>query len=238
MRNAGIKSITEQLIQSFSSEKKTTCAWLNHYSALQVMESGVDLKCCDFVGVDGQFLLMLMGMPLCFRTSADSVLPLLFDRLPPSRVGILGGTNTALAEFRTHFQLRWPEHELAFMKNGFDELPTSSELPDLLKTFQADIVIIGLGSPLQEQYLTQIAKLEFSSSPKIAFTCGGWIDQLPMGTYYPKWAYPLGLTWAVRLAREPRRLWRRYTLGASKAFNERRQLRSFVGQLITFGGHQ
>jgi hypothetical protein len=47
-----------------------------------------------------------------------------------------------------------------------------------------------------------------------AMTCGGFLDQILQSNYYPAWAYPLRLNWLVRLAREPRRLWRRYTVEA------------------------
>jgi N-acetylglucosaminyldiphosphoundecaprenol N-acetyl-beta-D-mannosaminyltransferase len=48
-------------------------------------------------------------------------------------------------------------------------------------------------------------------------TTGSYIDHLAdwdgvSASWYPRWADVLRLNWLYRLAREPRRLWRRYTI--------------------------
>jgi beta-1,4-glucosyltransferase len=58
-----------------------------------------------------------------------------------------------------------------------------------------------------------------------ALTCGGFLDQALQVNYYPAWAYPLRLNWLVRVLREPRRLWRRYTVDAVRAVAARAELR-------------
>jgi hypothetical protein len=85
------------------------------------------------------------------------------------------------------------------------------------------IAVLGLGAPLQDHYA-----LATASPGILVATCGGWLDQFAGDTYYPAWAYPLRLNWLVRLAREPRRLWRRYTIDALRALWSRAALIQYV----------
>lgn len=62
----------------------------------------------------------------------------------------------------------------------------------------------------------------------LVVTCGGWLDQFSGDSYYPSWAYPLRLNWLVRLAKEPRRLWGRYTVHAVRAVRSRAELVDYV----------
>jgi N-acetylglucosaminyldiphosphoundecaprenol N-acetyl-beta-D-mannosaminyltransferase len=65
-----------------------------------------------------------------------------------------------------------------------------------------------MGAPLQERFLLQLADDGWHG---IGFTCGGFLDQLIDGkNYYPAWADRLNIRFLYRLAKEPRRLWRRY----------------------------
>lgn len=73
-----------------------------------------------------------------------------------------------------------------------------------------DIVICGMGGVIQETFLLALTRGGWSG---VAFTCGGYLDQLSQGLqYYPKWVDKYNMRWAYRLAKEPRRLWRRYLL--------------------------
>ncbi len=67
---------------------------------------------------------------------------------------------------------------------------------------------------LQEQWALDVAAVLPAG---LVLTCGGFFDQIHPARYYPSWAYALRLNWAVRLAREPGRLWRRYSVEALEA---------------------
>jgi len=67
-----------------------------------------------------------------------------------------------------------------------------------------------MGSLVQESFLLALMG---SGWRGLGFTCGGFLDQLSNGfNYYPKLVNALNLRWAYRLAKDPRRLWRRYLL--------------------------
>lgn len=222
--------LAESLLASHGRRQRTTCAWLNHYTALRAYSSGVDLAPVDLVPIDGQLLLKILGRDANERTSADTVLPLVLDRLPATHVAVVGGTPEASQSFGKAFIERWPQHTLAILKDGYSGRPSPSALEREIRRERCEVVIIGLGAPVQEQYISHLSSSFSRTDPLLAFTCGGWMDQFAMKDYYPRWAYPLRLTWLVRLAREPRRLWRRYTIDGVGALLQRRELRSFVNR--------
>jgi N-acetylglucosaminyldiphosphoundecaprenol N-acetyl-beta-D-mannosaminyltransferase len=76
---------------------------------------------------------------------------------------------------------------------------------------KADILHVSLPTPMQQNWVWQVAdRLDVP----VIITGGSYLDHLAERVYwYPAWVDKLWLSWAYRLAREPRRLWRRYSLG-------------------------
>jgi N-acetylglucosaminyldiphosphoundecaprenol N-acetyl-beta-D-mannosaminyltransferase len=69
-----------------------------------------------------------------------------------------------------------------------------------------DFLVIGMGTPLQESFLSNIKSLGWGG---VGFTCGGFIHQTASGlNYYPKWINKLNLRWLYRIWDEPRLLTR------------------------------
>jgi exopolysaccharide biosynthesis WecB/TagA/CpsF family protein len=196
--------------------------WLNHYSALQAARAGVPLDRFDYLGLDGILLCRLVGEEV-ERTSADLVLPALLEQTQGLRIALIGSTDEALRAVAAKVQAGGG-HQVVLARNGYRDLPDPAELRRLLVALQVDLAVIGLGAPVQDFYA-----LELQGAGPLVATCGGWLDQYAGGDdYYPAWAYPLRLNWLVRLAREPRRLWRRYTVDAMRAVRARATLRRYV----------
>ncbi|HEY7544208.1 MAG TPA: WecB/TagA/CpsF family glycosyltransferase, partial [Blastocatellia bacterium] len=69
----------------------------------------------------------------------------------------------------------------------------------------------GMGSPAQERWIEE--NLE-KAGVKFALGVGGSFDHVSgLVPRAPRWMQRAGLEWLHRLAREPRRLWRRYLVG-------------------------
>jgi beta-1,4-glucosyltransferase len=186
-------------------------AWLNHFSirkALQEATSAVTQF--DVCGIDGQLLKWLLRHPV--RTSADLVVPLLLrcDETIETvlAIGGPGDRSAALADALGESADR-PLRVVHV--DGFEGLVRGQDLRCLVEDVRPDLLLVGLGAGLQEQVLIEAAA---GMKRGYALTCGGFLDQALQPGYYPAWAYPLRLNWLVRLAREPRRLWRRYTVDA------------------------
>lgn len=82
------------------------------------------------------------------------------------------------------------------------------EIVDWVVTQDPDVVLVGMGAPMQESLLLRLRCEGFSG---VGFTCGGFLDQYVVDSqYYPAFIDRLDLRWLYRLLREPRRLGRRY----------------------------
>lgn len=77
-----------------------------------------------------------------------------------------------------------------------------------IRQTEPDFVWVGLGAPKQEQWMADSWE---SLRPSILLGVGAAFD-FHAGTVRraPEWVQHSGLEWAYRLAKEPRRLWKRY----------------------------
>lgn len=217
--------VADHLAERFAAGTPTTMTWVNHYTAPFLLRSGVAAD-MDLVGVDGILLSRILGG--VGRTSADLVLPILLPKLGASRIVLLGGTPAASARAKDVLAEVVDEGASVVAFDGFAGLPRRDELAGVLHDVSAQAVIVGLGGGLQDQYAAEACR---SGGAVLAVTCGGFLDQVAQPRYYPPWAYALRLNWAIRLAREPGRLWRRYTLDAARFVWQRRAYRTGLSEL-------
>jgi N-acetylglucosaminyldiphosphoundecaprenol N-acetyl-beta-D-mannosaminyltransferase len=79
---------------------------------------------------------------------------------------------------------------------------------DRIASAHPDLVLVALGCPRQERFIAE----HFESAPGATWIgIGGSLDfYAGRRRRAPQLAQRLGLEWTVRLAQEPRRLWRRY----------------------------
>lgn len=219
-----VDRLVDVLVRRLARGRGGTITWLNHYSAMVAMKAGVPLDRFDYLGLDGILLCRLLRVDATdHRTSADLVLPRLLERAPRLRVALVGSTPEKLRLVADKIASDYG-HEIVLLRDGYDGLPDLPVLEAELRAARAQVVILGLGTPLQDS-----CALGLSLPGVLVATCGGWLDQFSgEGAYYPAWAYPLRLNWLVRVAREPRRLWRRYTVHAVCAVRSRRSLVNFV----------
>lgn len=205
-----------------------TLTWLNHYTAQTGLASGLDYSQFNLIGVDGLLLRGLLadnGLP---RTSADVVLPLVLAQDAGLRIGIIGSTSDGLQSALSALDSTLhPSNSIAYARHGYGRLPSAADL--FSQSGPLDILILGLGAPKQDAYAIELAGE--TCRPTVILTCGGWLDQVSNPAYYPTWAYQLKLNWLIRMAREPRRLWRRYTIDAASACRNRREIRSWASEL-------
>ncbi|TQN37560.1 UDP-N-acetyl-D-mannosaminuronic acid transferase (WecB/TagA/CpsF family) [Blastococcus colisei] len=200
-------------------------AWLNHYSIrLAVDDAPEALAEMDVCGVDGQLLKWLLRHPV--RTSADLVVPVLLRCDDTIRTVLaIGGPGDRAAALSEAFSGLAERPVAVHCIDGFDGLLRGDALRRAVTEVQPDLLLVGLGAGLQEQVLVEAST---AMARGYALTCGGFLDQVLQTGYYPDWAYPLRLNWLVRLVREPRRLWRRYTVQAFSALLRARVWRRFM----------
>jgi len=99
------------------------------------------------------------------------------------------------------------------MKRGLDGLgddPGMARLIEEINACNPDVLHVCLPTPLQQAWVW-----EFTGrlNAPVIITGGAYLDHLAERMYwYPGWVVKARLCWAYRLAKEPRRLWKRYSL--------------------------
>lgn len=107
----------------------------------------------------------------------------------------------------------YPDVKVAGIRVEEHRLLSEVDLSNLVETVNAwerPFVWVGNGTPAQNVLVQQLA----SRSPCTALAVGAAFDFLS-GTQLeaPRWLAKVGMEWFFRLVSEPRRLWKRYTLG-------------------------
>lgn len=125
-------------------------------------------------------------------------------------LGVVGSAPGIAAETARLLRTRHQGLRITVISDGFYPEHTEDEL--LSRAFLCDVVVCSMGAPRQEDFLH---KLRGKGWHGTGFTCGGYFDQLVAaqgGDYYPAWMDKLDLRWVYRIAREPRRLTKRYAV--------------------------
>lgn len=119
----------------------------------------------------------------------------------------LGTKQDVLEATIKQFNKSYPEMRIAGYRNGYfiDNDDRKKAIADIIWS-NCDFAIIGMGSPLQEQFAIDLKNAGYKG---IAFTCGGFLHQSANNiNYYPEWINRLNLRAFYRLFHE-KGLWGR-----------------------------
>ncbi len=129
------------------------------------------------------------------------------------RVTHLGSTPDTIAAASQKILAERPQLELTMLDGFFDHQRDSegnhARLDDL-RAAAPNILLVGMGMPLQEHWLVE----NLGELPNcVIITVGGIMGFLGGDRKTPpRWMGRLGIEWLFRVATEPRRLTRRYTV--------------------------
>ena len=195
----------------------TLITFINNYSFdLLAKESWANSK-IDLIFIDGIFLVRLLQRVLglrCFRASFDrtSLAPIVFSICERKRlrVALIGAKPDVIDLALSNIRSDHPELNVVYLHHGYFTDSERSATLDALVEAHPDLVVIGMGTPLQERFLVDLKTRNWHG---VGLTCGGFFEQsAERYSYYPTWVDRANLRWAYRLYREPGRLWRRYLL--------------------------
>lgn len=140
------------------------------------------------------------------RIGSSDWLKDLLEMGEPLVICAVGGTSDSARLASEFVKQKYPHIEWL----GFDGFNRGGALGDELTEAikSADVVLVGMGMPLQEQWILNNSSLLQS---KIVANVGGCIDYIA-GTqkHAPRWLGRLGLEWVYRLLASPTRLAGRY----------------------------
>ena len=144
-----------------------------------------------------------------------SLFPAVLDAGRSTGVGhyLLGGSPETLVRLQETIAERFPGARVVGAESPpFRPLTAEeqAEQDERIRRSGADLVWVGLGTPRQDVEATRLAR----SVGRPAIAVGAAFDFLA-GTKpeAPRWIQRASLEWLFRFASEPRRLWRRYTVG-------------------------
>lgn len=185
------------------------------YTWLREMLDGAAVVFCDGAGV--VLGARVLGRPaLCRITYADWMWRLAgFAASEGLSLFFLGGRPGVAERAAGRLRERYPALEISGVQHGHVDLaPGSPENEELLERVNAaspDVLVVGLGMPLQEWWLRE-NRTRLRAG--VALTGGAVFDYLSGDLRRgPRVLTDHGFEWLARLLVEPRRLWRRYLLG-------------------------
>jgi N-acetylglucosaminyldiphosphoundecaprenol N-acetyl-beta-D-mannosaminyltransferase len=164
----------------------------------------------------------LLGTPLREKVSGSDLIVPLAQRAARERwrVYLLGGGEGIAARAAERLTREAPGLVIA----GIDarridvdhDPPTHDDLVAGIGAARPDLVLLALGCPKQEILMHRIAA---AVRPAVCIGVGAGLDFLAGAVpRAPRWISRAGFEWLYRLAREPRRLWRRYLVRDPRFF--------------------
>ena len=188
---------------------------LHEDEGLRAFFAAADVVFCDGAGV--RLAARLLGDRLPERITYADWLPRLAALAERRGLSIFFlGARPGVAEEAARRLLRsHPNLKIAGVRHGFFDhgygSPGNEAVVAEIDAARPDVLLIGLGMPLQERWLMEnYRRLDFG----VALTGGAVFDyasgRLRRG---PRLLTDNGFEWLARLFVEPRRLWRRYLVG-------------------------
>jgi N-acetylglucosaminyldiphosphoundecaprenol N-acetyl-beta-D-mannosaminyltransferase len=183
--------------------------------ALRDSLNGADVVFCDGVGV--VLAARILGGRIPARITYAAWIWQLADFAAAEGLSLyfLGARPGVAQEAARRLRERFPGLRIVGVRHGyFDHSAGSAENEAVLEEINAaapDILLVGLGMPLQERWLTENRQ---RLDAGVALSCGAVFDYTSRRVSRgPRLLTEGGFEWLARLLREPRRLWRRYLLG-------------------------
>lgn len=204
-----------QLTITFANPNYVMAA--QHDTRLRELMNGFDLNLADGWGV--MLAAKVFGTPLPARMANDDLTDHLFGLPAEERwrvflfgnaPGVADAAAANLVGWYPGLQIVGTQHGHWADESGGIAAADVDRLVAEINEAKPDILHVGLGTPLQQIFVTE--NRDRLDVPVI-ITCGAYFEHLAeRREWYPAWVLRLRIGWLYRLYREPRRLWRRYTI--------------------------
>ena len=170
------------------------------------------LKDCTAVfsdGIGAKIGAKMLGYQVEENVNGTDMFPLLADK--PYRIYLFGGAPGVAEKALENARSLNGKADFVGCADGFFKAKSEEEIFAELARLKADIVLVALGVPKQEQWINRnLDKLPGC----VAIGVGGLLDfvsgRIPRA---PMWMRKLNIEWCFRLYCEPVRLFKRYIIG-------------------------
>lgn len=181
-----------------------TISFVNPYSYKLLKNNYEVCKKVDYWFADGGLLCKLVNIgkekkinrvSFDFSSIADYVFTL--SARKQYRVAIVGGNEEDISKFVSCITGSYKNLNICYCRNGYFNDQSQSEVHREISDSEPDIVIVGLGTPLQEEFIVSLRPI--LAKQALLITCGGFITQTKMRKdFYHPIIKKLGLRWAQR----------------------------------------
>ncbi|MCD2502354.1 WecB/TagA/CpsF family glycosyltransferase [Clostridium sp. NSJ-145] len=203
-----------------NEERAKTILFLNaHYYNLSVKDleykkilNESDLVLNDGIGV--KLGLKFKKISEKENMNGTDLIPKIIEIAIKNNKGIylLGGEQGISTKAKENLQKKYSDIIISGERNGFINKEENKFIIDDINTSKAELLIIGMGAPLQEKWINE--NKEKLKNVKIIIAGGAILDFLSgKVSRAPMFLRKLKLEWLYRLYLEPRRLFKRYVIG-------------------------
>ena len=217
-----VKDLFQLVLDQVNRPKQSIVTYLNVHvanTAYENTELKRFLKQADFVYCDGagiQVGAKILGQPeIDIRLPAADWFIDFFRFMAESgkTVYLLGGQPGVSSRMQAVLDEQVSEHTLVGHHHGYilKEPEVETSVIDEINRLKPDVLIVGFGTPLQEEWITRCQeRLDVS----VIWPLGAVMDYFTGATQRcPKWMGDMGFEWLYRLMLEPGRMAGRYVKG-------------------------
>lgn len=177
--------------------------------------SSADIVRCDGQGILKAVKFLGLDLPSQYQAAGTWLIPRMLEDFSGRDFSyfLLGSKPQNLGKAIKNLQGKYPRirvdgHHGYFNKNDISEC---QEVIQKINAFNPDILIVGMGMPIQERFIYEYKK---DLNVKVILPCGAVIDRLAgVVNDCPTYISSSGFEWLYRLVKEPKRLGARYLLG-------------------------
>jgi len=195
------------LLSSIKDGKQRLVSFVNPFSYSILLKSPDIIDEIDFFYSDGSLLQRLHNIfhpkSKVDRLSFDysSIAGNVFDYAQRNKIKIalVGGTSDEISKAKDNIKHCYSDLDITYYRSGyFNGINDKNESFNLIEKSNAVILIVGMGTPIQEQFLIE-AKVN-CPNVKLMFTCGGFLTQTAIRSdYYHPLVKKLGFRWLQRV---------------------------------------
>lgn len=167
----------------------------------------------DLINADGQSVVMAskwLGVPIKERVSGVDLMENLVSLAYKKGYTIFffGAREEIVQTVVDKYSNKYSPSVIAGHRNGYFTKDDEAKIAENIKQSGANIVFIGISSPLKEQFVHQYKDI---MNANLLMGVGGSFDVVSgKVSRAPVWMQNAGLEWFYRLLQEPRRMWKRY----------------------------
>lgn len=158
----------------------------------------------------------LIGKPLTGRLAGSDLFPMIWKTIITEKrkvFAVVADEQVGTLLKREYAELHCYVPGILNTKDSLSIEAEANRIIALLAGVEFEYFMIGLGFPKQEILARTIYERMTGKKPLFMLLGASFEFYLGLKTRAPRWVRRLGFEWLHRLLQEPRRLWRRYTIG-------------------------